>query len=95
MDNDKISLTMKDILERGKTSLQENRCKGIRIGCYDKQIDKLKYPLKLVSMSFHGTYESCKGKSYSDPHQGFIPTYWDDTDKDIEERYADPAHGCL
>lgn len=94
-DGEEYPATMKDILERGKTSLQENRCKGIRIGCYDKQIDKLKYPLKLVSMSFHGTYESCKGKSYSDPHQGFIPTYWDDTDKDIEERYADPAHGCL
>ena len=51
--------TMKDILERGNTCLDNNRFKGIDIGCYDKQIDKLKYPLKLVSASYKGTYEEC------------------------------------
>lgn len=70
--------TMKDILERGNTRLQENRRKGIDIGCYDKDIDKLKYPLKLVSVSYKGTYEDCKGKSYGDPNQGFGKTYWRD-----------------
>ena len=60
----------------GKTSLQDNRCKGIDIGCYDEQIDKLKYPLKLVSASYKGTYEDCKGRSYGDPNQGFFKAYW-------------------
>lgn len=75
---DEYPSTMKDILERGNTCLQNNRCKGIDIGCYREQIDKLKYPLKLVSASYKGTYESCKGKSYNDPTQGFYKTYWTD-----------------
>lgn len=68
--------TMEDILSRGNTSMQTNRCKGIEIGCYDEQVDKLKYPLKLVSSSYKGTYEDCDGKSYGDPNQGFCKTYW-------------------
>lgn len=55
----------------------DNRIIGIDIGCYDFQIDKLKYPLKLVSASYKGTYEDCKGKSYGDPDQGFYETYRD------------------
>ena len=69
--------TMKDILECGNTCLQSNRCKGIGIGCYDEDIDKLKYPLKLVSISYNGTYEDCEMKSYGDSEQGFCPTYWE------------------
>lgn len=76
-DGDEYPSTMKDILERGNTCLQNNRCKGIDIGCYDEQIDKLKYPLKLVSASYKGTYEECEGVSYGDPNQGFYKTYWD------------------
>ncbi len=68
--------TMKDILERGNTCFQNNRCKGIDIGCYNDQIDKLKYPLKLVSPSYKGTYEECDMRSYGDNEQGFIKTYW-------------------
>lgn len=60
----------------GRTCLQNNRCKGIHIGCYNEEIDRLKYPLKLVSASYKGTYEECKGKSYVDPEQGFYKTYW-------------------
>lgn len=75
-DGDEYPSTMEDILERGNTTLQENRCKGIDIGCYDNQIDKLKYPLKLVSASYKGTYEECEMKSYGDPNQGFYKTYW-------------------
>ena len=55
----------------------DNRSLGIDIGCYDNQIDKLKYPLKLVSASYEGTYEECEGKSYNDPDQGFYETYRD------------------
>ena len=76
-DGNEYPSTMEDILSRGKTSFQNNRCKGINIGCYDSQIDKLKYPLKLVSASYKGTYEDCKGVSYSDPNQGFYKTYWE------------------
>lgn len=50
-----------------------NRQIGIDIACYDNQMRKLKYPLKLVSASFTGTYEECEGISLSDPHQGFKP----------------------
>lgn len=75
-DGDEYPSTMEDILKRGKTCLQSNRCKGIAIGCYDKQVDKLKYPLKLVSASYKGTYEECEMRSYSDPNQGFCKTYW-------------------
>jgi len=51
-----------------------NRILGIDIGCYDKQIDKLKYPLKLVSASYQGTYEDLETYSYGDPEQGFTET---------------------
>lgn len=56
---------------------ESNRFVGIDIGCYDKQVDKLKYPLKLVSASYKGTYEDCEGRSYNDPNQGFGPLYRD------------------
>ncbi len=75
-DGDEYPSTMDDIIKRGNTILQENRCKGIDIGCYDEQIDKLKYPLKLVSISYKGTYEECEMRSYGDPDQGFYKTYW-------------------
>lgn len=75
-DGDEYPSTMEDILIKGKTDLQSNRCHGIDIGCYDSQIDTLKYPLKLVSASYKGTYEDCEGRSYRDPHQGYIKTYW-------------------
>lgn len=75
-DGDEYPSTMEDILKRGKTSEQYNRCRGIDIGCCDWQIARLKYPLKLVSASYQGTYEDCKHRSYGDPDQGFFPTYW-------------------
>lgn len=49
-----------------------NRIKGINIGCYSEQILKLKYPLKLVSVSYKGTYEELKTCSLGDPDQGFF-----------------------
>ena len=49
----------------------ENRNKGINIGCYNHDILKLKYPLKLVSASFKGCYEDLETCSLSDPDQGF------------------------
>ena len=49
----------------------KNRIKGIDIGCYDEEIEKLKYPLKLVSASFKGTYEDLDTPSFGDPDQGF------------------------
>jgi hypothetical protein len=48
-----------------------NRGKGIDIGCYDKDILKLKFPLKLVSACFQGTYEDLETCSLGDPDQGF------------------------
>jgi hypothetical protein len=49
-----------------------NRGLGIDIGCYDDQMLKLKYPLKLVSSSFNGTYEDLETCSLIDPDQGFF-----------------------
>ena len=50
----------------------KNRGKGIQIGCYDQEILSLKYPLKLVSASFKGSYEDLEGCSLGDPDQGFF-----------------------
>jgi len=50
---------------------RDNRIKGIDIGCYDFEIEKLKYPLKLVSPSFKGTYEDLDTPSLGDPDQGW------------------------
>lgn len=52
-----------------------NRRIGIKIGCYNHEVDKLKYPLKLVSASFKGCYEDLDKPSYTDPAQGFYPVY--------------------
>ena len=49
-----------------------NRSLGIDIGCYDSDILQLKYPLKLVSASFDGTYEDLNNCSLGDPDQGFF-----------------------
>lgn len=59
----------------------ENRNIGIDIGCYRKEIDLLQYPLKFVSASYDGTYETCEGKSYGDPNQGFSPLSWAEYDR--------------
>lgn len=72
--------TMQDILQRGATHNATNRYQGIEIGCYDDQIDALRYPLKLVSVSYRGAYEDCLGASYGDPNQGFYKGYWRDDD---------------
>lgn len=59
----------------------ENRNLGIDIGCCNVEIDKLKYPLKLVSASYTGTYEDCDGRSYNDPNQGWGALYRKGTDR--------------
>ncbi len=51
---------------------RKNRNKGIDIGCYDRDILRLKYPLKLVSASFKGSYEDLDTPSLGDPDQGFF-----------------------
>lgn len=58
----------------------DNRGLGIDIGCYDEDIDKLKYPLKLVSEEYEGTYEELETYSYGDPDQGFYVTYREDNE---------------
>lgn len=50
-----------------------NRSRGIDIACHPGQMARLKYPLKLVSASYRGTYEDCEGISISDPNQGWAP----------------------
>lgn len=47
-----------------------NRQIGVGIGCWDKDIDKLPYPLKLVSKDYTRSYEECVGRSYGDRNQG-------------------------
>ena len=49
----------------------DNRSRGITIGCYDEQMANLQYPLKLVSVSYNGTYEDLDSFSASDPDQGW------------------------
>jgi len=68
-----------------------NRRLGIDIGCYDDQIDRLLYPLKLVDVEYFGDYGDCDGVSYGDPDQGFYPVRWDGTnpDDDDDDDYFD------
>lgn len=47
-----------------------NRSHGITIGCFDEDINKLKFPLKFVRLEDTSTYEQV-GASYSDPDQGW------------------------
>ena len=54
---------------------QHNRSYGIDVGCYDAQQARLKYPLKLVSASYKGTYEDCGDFSRMDGDQGFWRKY--------------------
>lgn len=60
-----------DIYEK----IDKDRIYGIAIGCYDEQQEKLKYPIKLVSARFKGTYEDIDGFSKSDSNQGFRRVY--------------------
>lgn len=76
-DGEGYPSTMKDILERGKTCTDRNISNAIDIACYDEQFNSLKYPLKLVSLEYEGTYEECDGISYPDPVEGFCACYWD------------------
>lgn len=55
----------------------EIRGLGIDLDTYKERYSKLKYPLKLVSASYKGTYEDCKGISLDDPMQGSGPIYRD------------------
>lgn len=73
--------TMYDILLRG--CCDDNRFVGIDIGGNSTKVDRLRYPLKLVSASYRKTYEQCPGRSYDDPNQGFFKAYWtyDDYDR--------------
>ena len=61
---------------------------GIDIGCYDEQINRLKYPLKFVHSDFEGSYEDCESPSYGDHDQGFYGVHWDGTyDGDEEDDF--------
>ena len=53
-----------------------NRMVGLRIGYYEDDVDKLDYPLKLVSPSYTGTYEDCPDRSYEDPYNGESALSW-------------------
>jgi len=58
-----------------------NRDIGIDIGCYDEQIVKLQFPLKLVSPECTKSYEEIKSPSYGDPDQGFFERQVGDEDE--------------
>lgn len=74
---EKYPSTMEEIIKNGNTVKQENRCEGIDLGCGSiKAVNNIKYPLKLVSASYKGTYEDCKGRSYGDLSQGCENITW-------------------
>ena len=53
----------------------KNREVGIRIAGSDELMGNLRYPLKLVTPEFPGTYEMCPGFSRADPYDGWIQHY--------------------
>lgn len=70
----------------------DNRSIGINIGCYDEDMQYLKYPLKLVSYNYgiNNTYEECQFRSFSDPAQGFEKNSWLDICKMYEYSQVQP-----
>ena len=79
--------TMHEILLFGKTTEPGNRSRGILLhyDWFEFPYNQIKYPLKLVSASYKGTYEDCKGISYTDPNQGFGKYKW--SHRDYEKIY--------
>ena len=75
----------------------ENRSCGIDIGCYDFEISKLRYPLKLVSPEYDRTYEQCLARSFGDPDQGFyrVPRTAKDKYMDCDGELIQPGHILL
>lgn len=74
------------VMKEIDASTRFNRAIGIGMGSYENQIDNLRYPLKLVSASYKGTYEECDGVSYFDPLQGVSALAWPVRDAFFEAR---------
>lgn len=54
---------------------------GIRIGCYDEDMVRLQYPLRVVPIeNASASYETVGGVSVGDPNQGFDAYPWGDYD---------------
>lgn len=52
---------------------------GIRVGCYDEDMLRLDWPLRIVPAEKGGaTYENVEGVSVGDPNQGFYARAWDE-----------------
>lgn len=83
------SESMDFILNYIDTNDQRLREEGIEIGCYAKDINNSRFPLKLVSASCNLSYEDCYMVSYSDPEQGFTKEYWNDRYTELYYKYRD------
>jgi hypothetical protein len=64
---------------------------GIRIGCYDDDMVRLQYPLRVVPIeNASASYETVGGVSVGDPNQGFYARPWGDYDMgDSLDAYLD------
>jgi hypothetical protein len=64
---------------------------GIRIGCYDDDMVRLQYPLRVVPAdNVSVSYETVGGISVVDPNQGFYARPWGDYDMgDSLDAYLD------
>lgn len=64
---------------------------GIRIGCYDDDMVRLQYPLRVVPIeNDSASYETVGGVSVGDPNQGFYARPWGDYDMgDSLDAYLD------
>ena len=85
----KFDGNMTYIFECVNTNAQELREEGIAIGCYARDINNSRFPLKLVSASYKGTYEDCDMVSYCDPEQGFTKEYWNNRYTALYYKYRD------
>lgn len=55
------------------------RMVGIRVGCYDEDMLRLDWPLRIVpAENGDSTYENVEGVSVGDPNQGFYARAWDE-----------------
>lgn len=80
-----------DVEKKGISDVTKTvRKYGIAISCYDSDHARIKYPIKIVDVSFSGSYEDISTFSANDPVQGFHKWgFYDDPSLFDDPRYLD------
>lgn len=75
-NKDSFSKITNQKMDDGGEETEHNRGLGITYGTYERDVNRLEYPLKIVSQTVDLKYEEVVGRSYTDPEQGWVPYTW-------------------